>query len=482
MVAWMREQVGAVCAILAAEAEHFGSTQVTSGVDTATRLAQVLGGSARQAHGLVKQGEVLGSFPVLGEAAQLGGLNQQQAQVCAKQLADFPVTILGDKALEQAQRQLVVEAKQLDTVSLEQRAKGLVNKALVQARIDPAEREELEHRKAIKQRHIWFNQTGASMRFGGQLPVGLGLRWQQTLQTMARQTLKQPSGRSEYLDEDRASFAALMIDAQSDLVNQAAQSAALGKLTTGHTTRRHTTGPHTTGPHTANPHTADPQATSPDIQTPTPANRHRGANSLEHTGNKPPDSNGGVSVRVLPQVLVVVRAEDLALGVPAGVSVDGTTPASNSEIARWLCDSQVRRIVVNSASEVLDVGRNQRFVTKAIRLALEFRDGGCCFPGCDQPVGACEAHHLVPWWAGGETNLNNLVLLCPRHHEVIEPSRTLRKGTIPDAKGFDDPWRWQIQINPTHGHPQVIPPQRLDPQRKPQLHARIQLKLQKHLE
>ena len=28
----------------------------------------------------------------------------------------------------------------------------------------------------------------------------------------------------------------------------------------------------------------------------------------------------------------------------------------------------------------------------------------------------CEAHHVVPWAAGGPTDLDNMIMLCPRHH------------------------------------------------------------------
>ena len=78
--------------------------------------------------------------------------------------------------------------------------------------------------------------------------------------------------------------------------------------------------------------------------------------------------------------------------------------------------------VLGSRSAVLDVGRAQRLVTPAIHAALEIRDGGCVFPGCDKQPNACHAHHIMPWWAGGVTALHNLVLVCPHHHGIIEPS------------------------------------------------------------
>ncbi|MFV0450835.1 MAG: hypothetical protein ACK5LS_01115, partial [Propioniciclava sp.] len=51
---------------------------------------------------------------------------------------------------------------------------------------------------------------------------------------------------------------------------------------------------------------------------------------------------------------------------------------------------------LNGPSEVLDVGREQRLVTPAIRAALHARDRGCVFPGCEKAPEACHAHHIPP--------------------------------------------------------------------------------------
>jgi hypothetical protein len=46
------------------------------------------------------------------------------------------------------------------------------------------------------------------------------------------------------------------------------------------------------------------------------------------------------------------------------------------------------------------------------------RDGGCVFPGCDLPPHWCDAHHVVPFEAGGSTDVAGLASLCRRHHGV----------------------------------------------------------------
>ncbi|SEM17046.1 HNH endonuclease, partial [Blastococcus sp. DSM 46786] len=88
--------------------------------------------------------------------------------------------------------------------------------------------------------------------------------------------------------------------------------------------------------------------------------------------------------------------------------------------ARWLaCDGNVSRIVIGPDGEVLDYGRRQRISPPPLRRALDARDRGCVFTGCDAPAHWCDVHHLIHWIDGGQTNLGNCALLCERHHTKI---------------------------------------------------------------
>ncbi len=65
------------------------------------------------------------------------------------------------------------------------------------------------------------------------------------------------------------------------------------------------------------------------------------------------------------------------------------------------------------------MGRARRTPTRTQRRALSVRDGGCVFPGCDTPANWCDAHHIDQWTRDhGPTNLDNLILVCRRHHRV----------------------------------------------------------------
>jgi hypothetical protein len=74
--------------------------------------------------------------------------------------------------------------------------------------------------------------------------------------------------------------------------------------------------------------------------------------------------------------------------------------------------------VLNSGGEVLSVGRKTRSIPPHIRRALDARDKGCRFPGCESRRWV-DAHHMRHWAKGGETSLDNLVVLCRHHHRLV---------------------------------------------------------------
>ena len=83
------------------------------------------------------------------------------------------------------------------------------------------------------------------------------------------------------------------------------------------------------------------------------------------------------------------------------------------------CDSAVSRIVTDSPSRVLDMGRRVRTATPNQLRALAVRDGGCRIPGCNRPPSWCDAHHLIPWVEGGLTDVGEMCLICRPHHMMI---------------------------------------------------------------
>ena len=105
-------------------------------------------------------------------------------------------------------------------------------------------------------------------------------------------------------------------------------------------------------------------------------------------------------------------------GAPAG-ELAGAGPVVAETVYRLACDAALTTVTVGARGEPLGLGRTVRTVPPPLRRALVLRDRGCRFPGCDRPPDWCEAHHLVPWAAGGPTTLDNLALLCRLHHRRV---------------------------------------------------------------
>ena len=90
----------------------------------------------------------------------------------------------------------------------------------------------------------------------------------------------------------------------------------------------------------------------------------------------------------------------------------------STETARRLaCDAATVRMQHGPGGEILDVGRRTRTISPALRRALRARDHQCRFPGCRNQ--RCDCHHVRHWADGGATALDNLVLLCRRHHRAV---------------------------------------------------------------
>lgn len=74
----------------------------------------------------------------------------------------------------------------------------------------------------------------------------------------------------------------------------------------------------------------------------------------------------------------------------------------------------VRRVVVDSASVVTDMGRRSRLFTGAAAEAAALLATGCENLGCDIPGHWTQIDHIVEWSDDGRTNQDNAALQCGR--------------------------------------------------------------------
>jgi hypothetical protein len=109
-------------------------------------------------------------------------------------------------------------------------------------------------------------------------------------------------------------------------------------------------------------------------------------------------------------------------GAPAA-DLEFSLPISAAGLERLACDCNVTRILLGQDSAVIDVGRSRRVVSGPARRALNARDRTCRWPGCDRTASWSAAHHVIHWIHGGTTDLDNLVLLCHRHHWMVHEGK-----------------------------------------------------------
>ncbi len=126
-----------------------------------------------------------------------------------------------------------------------------------------------------------------------------------------------------------------------------------------------------------------------------------------------------------PHLTVTVELATLEARAGAPAAQLGWAGSITGQAARRIaCDARITRVITAGESQPLDVGRATRVVPPAIRRALELRDHGCAWPGCDRPPPWTDAHHITHWADGGPTTLDNLVLLCRHHHRATHEGRT----------------------------------------------------------
>lgn len=387
---------------LAAQIEASEAAWREHGTSATSWLAEAARLTPREARRMIRCGEGLERFPTVAEAAGRGDVLASQAESVTAVLAQLPEEFPAETVTEG--EALMVEFAQTHNAAELRRLSSHLVEVLSPETADAleAKRAEEEHRRAMANRYLYLGGDGqGSMFIRGSLPKLQGESLAQIIEA--------------YVAEQKRALDAL-----------------------------------------------DPLGPRPSIGM-------RRADALvalleRHAQRELAPTHGGDRPRV-----VVTLSWDELVALCAGqhpaanprVRLLGTGELLSPRVGRQLlCDADVLPVVLGGGSQPLDVGRAQRLVTPAIRAALELRDRGCVFPGCDVAPRDCHAHHIVPWWAGGMTALWNLVLVCPHHHGIVEP------GHDPAAD------RWQVRLR-DDGTPEVLPPRRVDRAQRARLHARF---------
>ena len=130
--------------------------------------------------------------------------------------------------------------------------------------------------------------------------------------------------------------------------------------------------------------------------------------------NEPPPAN----------VTVIVDAEHAAgTGGEAGVVLESGPRVGRRALGAILCDAEAEVIARAEDGRYMEYGRRQRTAPPALKRALLARYNHMC--GADGCISRhrLQVHHLTPWSDGGETNQDELVVLCWFHHQVVVHER-----------------------------------------------------------
>jgi HNH endonuclease len=129
--------------------------------------------------------------------------------------------------------------------------------------------------------------------------------------------------------------------------------------------------------------------------------------------------------------------------------LEGAGPLSPETAERLACDA--RRLAIKPSGRDLVHSRVGRCASYAQQRALHKRSDHCQYPGCTA-ARELEAHHLTPVERRGTTELDNLILLCPRHHKLLHDHRIQTTGNG-EHPAFADAAGRAITANQPHAPP-----------------------------
>jgi hypothetical protein len=122
---------------------------------------------------------------------------------------------------------------------------------------------------------------------------------------------------------------------------------------------------------------------------------------------------------------------------------DHTGPLPTGWFQRMLCDSTIEQLQQSRDGDILHLGRTARTAPPALRRALIARDRTCVIPNCTTPAAWSDAHHIQWWSKDGNTDADNLAMICGPHHTAVHAGE------------------WHLEMR--NGIPWAQPPTWLDP-------------------
>ena len=150
----------------------------------------------------------------------------------------------------------------------------------------------------------------------------------------------------------------------------------------------------------------------------------------------------------LPAVVLHVDAAALPEDGPGRCHLQDGPGIPPATARRLGCDAVLLQLLAHLDGAPSEPSARTQAIAPAQRRALWSRDGGCRFPGCRNRR-FVHAHHVIHWSKGGPTILENLVLLCSRHHRAVHEGGYHVTSAGPQQFRFFRPDRTPIPDAPT---------------------------------
>lgn len=111
------------------------------------------------------------------------------------------------------------------------------------------------------------------------------------------------------------------------------------------------------------------------------------------------------------------RADGAASETVAGPEASGADVVATGVGGTELKDGDYITLISPEQGPV-NLYRVRRLASRKQRRMLEAETTRCSWPGCGRPANECQVHHLQEFAKGGETNPENMALLCAYHNGV----------------------------------------------------------------
>ncbi len=123
----------------------------------------------------------------------------------------------------------------------------------------------------------------------------------------------------------------------------------------------------------------------------------------------------------LNATVIVTMTLETSMGGLTAAQLDTGERISPGQARRLAADSGIIPAVLGTKSQVLDLGRKNRFSSPTQRILKTLQAGGCEAEGGDAPPGRCQLHHPTHWADGGNTNPRR-----PHHDLPLAPPPSAR--------------------------------------------------------